>query len=103
MSTVGTSLEAVRRRAGAVISEEGRDGRIPGVVMDAWLAFSDSLGLECLLLSPGMAGRCLVVFSVQNAFPLESVSNLVRESLVVEEPTDQLGIMACIHGFQLFP
>lgn len=50
MSTGGTSLEAVRRRAGVVISEEGRDGRIPGVVMDAWLAFSDSLGLECLLL-----------------------------------------------------
>jgi len=50
MSTVGTSLEAVRRWAGVVISEEGRDGRIPSVVMDVWLAFSDSLGLECLLL-----------------------------------------------------
>jgi hypothetical protein len=40
MSTGGTSLEAVRRRAGVVISEEGRDGRMSGVVMDVLAGFS---------------------------------------------------------------
>lgn len=39
MSAGGTSLEAVRRRAGVVISEEGRDGRMRGVVMDALAGF----------------------------------------------------------------
>jgi len=39
MSTGGTSLEAVRRRAGVVISEKGRDGRMSGVVMDALAGF----------------------------------------------------------------
>ena len=39
MSTGGTSLEVVRRRAGVVISKEGRDGRMCGVVMDAWAGF----------------------------------------------------------------
>lgn len=39
MSTGGASLEAVRRRVGVVISEEGRGGRMRGVVTDALAGF----------------------------------------------------------------
>ena len=39
MSTGGTFLEAVRRRAGVVISEEGRGGRMSGVATNALAGF----------------------------------------------------------------